>query len=67
MNQPFEYTQDMRANHELCPLCGTWHTAMSCPPQFAMQSYKIVEQQKEIQRLHDILEKINNLTEEAIK
>lgn len=27
------YTQEMRANHEPCPLCGVWHSALSCPPQ----------------------------------
>jgi len=55
---PEVYTQDMRANHELCPYCGMWHTSMSCAPQFAGQSMRIVEQESEIISLRSELERV---------
>ena len=55
---PEVYTQDMRANHKLCPYCGMWHTSMSCAPQFAGQSMRIVELESEIASLRSELERV---------
>ena len=48
---PMVYTQEMRANHEICPYCGTWHTAMSCPPQFAITTLRILDLEEKVQSL----------------
>ena len=49
--RPMVYTQEMRANHEICPYCGTWHTAMSCPPQFAISTLRILDLEEKVTTL----------------
>ena len=52
-----EYTPDMRINHDLCPNCGMWHTARSCPPQFTTLLLKLEEKDAELARLRDELDR----------
>lgn len=37
------YSQEMRANRVACPICGFWHTSMSCPPQVSFMAEQIIE------------------------
>ena len=49
------YTKEMRINHEACPICGFWHTALSCPPQVAGMSNQILALRSEVERLKGLL------------
>ena len=36
------YTKEMRASGQDCPICGFWHSALSCPPQVGAMSIQIL-------------------------
>ena len=56
---PDIYTKEMRINHEACPICGFWHTALSCPPQVAVTIKYLHE------RLTSALAKVTQLEAEV--
>lgn len=59
---PDIYTKEMRINHEACPICGFWHSALSCPLQVAGMSNQILALRAEIERLRKV---INNIKFES--
>lgn len=47
-----DYNMDDRANGNLCPNCGFWHSAASCPPQYYEMRNRIRDEyDEEIRRL----------------